>query len=482
MAQSRLTQHLACPWCYRPHGPDRDVGDVVKNSEIRVHHADDEHGAANALPRWSRREFLRTGSLALLISTLSGSAALAAAAQRVRAKISDVRTMTIQGPSRTYVYVRVLTDAGHSGIAEAYGTPGIGVAEQVMALKSWLVGRNPLEIDRIYTLLGEGSPRLRGSRTDGSAHMLIRAASAIEMALWDLAGKLLDTPASVLLGGQFRDRVRVYDHSIPRDLFDKSACREWAAKVKEDRYGFTAHKVNIPRTASIWAGGSPLEADNGRDQANRHLTVKELTRIATALENMREAIGWDHDLMVHCHWELDLSSSIQLAQAVASVKPLWLEDPLPVDYTDSWKRLVDQSPVPILTGENLVRREGFAPFVTNQACDIVNPDLRNSGGFLETKRIADFASLYGISMTTHNTGSQLHTYQVCQWAASVRDFLICETVTGRGGWMDEVLRLEEPYIEKGYVKVHYRPGTGVELNREVLERQLAPGQKWWGDV
>lgn len=426
---------------------------MVKHSEAR---------------HWSRREFLQSGSIALLISAWSGSSALAAAAQRVRAKITDLQTMTIAGDSRTYVYVRVRTDTGHSGIAEAYGTPGIGVAEQVQSLKPSLVGRNPLEIDRIYTLLGEDSPGLNGSRTDGSAHTLMRAASAIEMALWDLAGKLLDTPTSILLGGQFRDRVRVYDHVRLRDPLDKSAWRDWAAKAKEDRCGFTAHKMNIPRDAE-------------RDPASRHLTLKELTRIATAFSHMRETIGWDHDLMVHCHWELDLASSIQLAHAVAPVKPLWLEDPLPVDYTESWKRLVEQSPVPILTGENQARREGFLPFLSNQACDIVNPDLRNSGGFLETKRIADLASLYGISMTTHNTGSQLHTYQVCQWASSIRDFLICETVTGRGGWMDEVLRLDGPYIEKGYVKVHDRPGTGVELNRDVVQSRLAPGQKWWGD-
>jgi L-alanine-DL-glutamate epimerase-like enolase superfamily enzyme len=431
---------------------------------------------------FSRRDFLESSSLALLVTAFSGSPALAAAAQRARAKISDVQTMTVQGNSRTYVYVRVLTDDGHFGIAEAYGTPGIGVAEQIMSMKSWLVGKNPLEIDRLYTLLGEGGPGLSGSRTDGSAHMLIRAASAIEMALWDLAGKMLNTPTSVLLGGRFRDYVRVYDHARPRDMYDKASCREWAAKIKEDPRGFTAHKINLQRSTSIWESGGSGEPDNARDQGNRHLTVKELTRIASGFENMREAIGWDHDLMAHCHWEFDLASSLQLAHAIAPVKPLWLEDPLPVDYTDSWKRLVAQSPVPILMGENLVRREGFLPFVTNQACDMVNPDLRNSGGFLETKRIADLASLYGISMTTHNTASQLHTYQVCQWAASIRDFIMCETVTGRGGWMDEVLRLDGPYIEKGYVKVHDRPGTGVELDREVVQAHLATGQRWWGDV
>jgi L-alanine-DL-glutamate epimerase-like enolase superfamily enzyme len=436
--------------------------------------------------RWSRRNLLRAGPATLLTgaAALSGVGSLAIAAERVRARISDVQTMTVQGPGRTYVYVRILTSDGHSGVAEAYGTPGVGVAEQIMALKPALVGKDPLEIDRIYTFLGQGAPSLAGGRTDGSAHMLMRAASGVEMALWDLAGNLLDTPTAILLGGQFRDHVRVYDHSRPRDMFDKASCREWAAKVKAHPSGFTAHKIDFPRTDTIWEpdAARPQDADNGRDPANRQLTTKELIRIGQAFENMREAIGWDHDLMVHCHWEYDLRTSIQLAEAVAPARPLWLEDPLPVDYSDSWKRLVERSPVPILMGENLARREGFAPFLVNQACDIVNPDLRNSGGFLETKRIADLASLYGIPMTTHNTGSQLHTYQACQWAASVRDFLMCETITGEGGWMDQVLRLDGPYIEKGYVKTSDKPGTGVELNRDVVQAHLAPGQKWWGEA
>jgi len=173
----------------------------------------------------SRREFLAKGSATLLVAGLCRSNALAAALERVRAKISDVQTLTLQGESRSYVLVRVVTNDGHSGIAEAYGTPGVAVAEQIMALKPWLLGKNPLEIDRLYTLMGEGSPGLAGSRTDGSAHMLIRAASGVEMALWDLAGKLLDTPTSVLLGGQFRDHVRVYDHSRPQDMLDKGSCR-----------------------------------------------------------------------------------------------------------------------------------------------------------------------------------------------------------------------------------------------------------------
>ena len=140
------------------------------------------------------------------------------------------------------------------------------------------------------------------------------------------------------------------------------------------------------------------------------LTTRELINIQQGFENCREAIGWDHDIMVHCHWEYDLRTSIQIADAVESIRPVWLEDPLPVDYSDSWRRLCESTKVPICMGENLARREGFKDSSSTRDADILHPDLRNSGGFLETKRIADLAHIYGLPMATHNTGSQVNTY------------------------------------------------------------------------
>jgi L-alanine-DL-glutamate epimerase-like enolase superfamily enzyme len=394
-----------------------------------------------------------------------------AAAERKRYKIRDIQVMTLAGP-RTYTLVKIVSDDGAYGIAEAYGSPGVGVKEQILSLKRSLVGKDPLEIDVIYSTLGAGESSLSGNRTEGSAHSLMRAASGIEMALWDLAGRLLGQPVTTLLGGRFRERVRVYDHAAPRNMLDKASCRDWAAKVKAAPAGFTAHKFGGPRTN--------LANDKARDAGNRVLTTKELVQTAQAFENCREAIGWDHDIMVHCHWEFDLRTSIQIAEAIAPMKPLWLEDPLPVDYSDSWKRLCASSHVPICTGENLTRRQGFKDFIINQGADILHPDLRNSGGFLETKRIADLADIYGLPLATHNTGSQLHTWATCQWAGSIRDYMACETVTGLGDWMDKLLLLDGPYIQDGFIRVNDKPGLGIELNPDEVKAHLAPGESWWG--
>jgi L-alanine-DL-glutamate epimerase-like enolase superfamily enzyme len=426
---------------------------------------------------FSRRQFLWGLGAAPLVAAWPDPSFLSsfhtlAAAQRKRVKIRDVQVMMMQGPGRTYTLVKITSDAGPYGVAEAYGSPGIGVKEQILSLKPWLVGKDPLEIDKLYTQMGEGSASLSGTRTDGSAHNLIRAVSGIEMALWDLAGKVLEVPTSTLLGGKFRDKVRVYDHAAPRNMLEKASVADWAAKAKSHPSGFTCHKYGLQH--------SDPATDKARDASNRMLTTKELIGVQKGFENCREAIGWDHDLMVHCHWEYDLRTSIQIADAVESSKPVWLEDPLPVDYSDSWKRLCLVSKVPICMGENLARREGFKDFILNQGCDILHPDLRNSGGFLETKRIADLAHVFGLPMANHNTGSQVCTYASAQWAASIRDYMSLETITGEGGWMDHVLLLDGPYIKDGFIQVADKPGLGIELNPDVVRAHLATGETWWG--
>jgi len=416
----------------------------------------------------SRRRFLGAAATAPFLTDFHRLAA----AEKKQLKIRDLRTMTVQGPSRNYVLVKITADDGIYGLAEAYGTPGVGVKEQILSMKPGLVGKDPLEIDAIYTFLDEHVKDLSGTRTDGSAHNLMRAASGVEMALWDLAGKALGVPTSTLLGGRFRQKVRVYDHAAPRNMLDKASCREWAQKVKADPAGFTAHKFGFPHTKQ--------DSDLARDVSNRVLTTKELMQIRQSFENCREAIGWDHDIMVHCHWEYDLRTAIQIAEAVEPIKPLWFEDPLQVEYSDAWARLCQSVHVPVCTGENLARRQGFKDFIIQHGCDILHPDLRNSGGFLETKRIADMADVFGLPMANHNTGSQVHTYATCQWGASIRDYMTCETITGTGDWMDQLLLLDGPYIRDGFVRVTDKPGLGIELNPDTVKAHLASGDTWWG--
>ncbi|MCZ6671954.1 MAG: mandelate racemase/muconate lactonizing enzyme family protein [Verrucomicrobia bacterium] len=409
----------------------------------------------------SRRSFL-TSLAGISTATWFATYARLSAAESGKVKITDIKTMLLNGP-RTYTLVKVETDAGIFGIAEAYGSPGLGIVDAIHGVKELLIGKDPLQIDRLYT----------GYRyTDGSAHHQQRAMSGIEMALWDLAGKLLNVPTSTLLGGRFRDRVRLYDHAHPSDFLDKKACRDWADEVMENPNGINCHKFGPFRT-------SP-EEDFGKDPSNRLLSSKELRNLRKGFENAREALGWDHDIMIGCHWEFDLRSAIDLAELLADIKPLWLEDPLPVPYSESWKRLTESSPVPICTGENWMRRSEALPFVINSAIDILHPDLRNSGGFLESKRMADLADLYFLPMANHNTGSIVNGMASVQWASSIRDYLACETVFFNGGWMDDVIVHNEPLSKNGFVELTDKPGLGIELDPDVVKAHLVPGETWWG--
>jgi L-alanine-DL-glutamate epimerase-like enolase superfamily enzyme len=142
-------------------------------------------------------------------------------------------------------------------------------------------------------------------------------------------------------------------------------------------------------------------------------------------------------------------------------------------------RLAQASKVPIGTGENLARRQGFKDFILNQGCDVVQLDIRNAGGLLESKKISSLAELFGLPMAAHNTGSALNTMATVQWAASVRDFLAAETVAGRRNWMDDVMVHEGPLVAQGYIAVPRRPGLGVELNPDVVKGNLAEGEKYW---
>jgi len=396
-----------------------------------------------------------------MAACLTGFDALAAP-EKGRARIADIRAMVLSGP-RTYTLVKVISDAGVYGIGEGYGTPGVGIKAGVLELRPYFLGKDPLEIETLYNGLG--------NRINGSADMLPRSVGAIEIALWDLAGKLLGQPVATLLGGRYRERVRVFREEGPSNMLDRSNCNEWADKMKSDPAGWTAYKVPLPHPAA--------KLDNARDASNRVLTSREVREIRQAFEYCRDAVGWDCDLIVHCEGQYDLRTALQLVEVLEPVKPLWLEDPLPPDYSADWVRLAQASKVPILTGADLARRQGFKDFIVNRGCDVVAIDVRNAGGLLESKKIASLADLFGLPLAARNTGTALSAMAGVQWAAAVRDFLAAETVIGHRNWMDDVVLHDKPLVEQGYMAVPQTAGLGVDLNPDIVKANLAAGERYW---
>ena len=338
----------------------------------------------------------------------------------------------------------------------------------MLSLKPWLVGKDPLEIDKLYTQMGQGTSSLSGTRTDGSAHNLMRAVSGIEMALWDLAGKILEVPTSTLLGGRFRDKVRVYDHAAPRNMLDKASVRRMGGEGEGAPQRLHLSQVRIP------------EQRSGHRQSTRPVQSRaDDERAHRRPEGIRELPG-SHRLGSRSDGALSLGvrpahghSDCRRRRVGRSRCGSRIRCRLTIQIRGSG--LCAASKVPICMGENLARREGFKDFILNQGCDILHPDLRNSGGFLETKRIADMAHVFGLPMANHNTGSQVNTYASAQWASSIRDYISLETITGEGGWMDQVLLLDGPYIKDGFIQVTDKPGLGIELNPG--RRPRAPGYR-----
>jgi L-alanine-DL-glutamate epimerase-like enolase superfamily enzyme len=417
----------------------------------------------------NRRTFLQTA-----LGVTAGACALplhaAARAVRGKVKITDVKCMIVRG-TWDWNLIKIETDAGVHGIGEAYW--GWGVKDLVLnKLRPIVIGEDPLNVDKLYTKM-----LMESAGAGAIAGVTVTAASGIEIALWDLAGRLLDTPSCNLLGGRFRDRVRFYRTMPAVDKpEDPQAWREQVRQAKAEKFGWTAFKFQgdgIPPKAD------PDYKEPGHDRYTRGLTLKDLRRIGKAMEIVREELGPDVDFGIEAHWKYDVRDAIEMAKVIAPVKPMWLEDPVPPGNPEVMARVTQAVDVPICTGENLYTRDGFRRLIEIQGCDIVHLDIPKSGGLLESKRIHDLADNYYIATAAHNPASPVGTIASCHAAASMRDFRVHELARYIDWWQDLVIR-DGPMFENGYLTIQDKPGYGIEINPDVAKAHLAPGETWWG--
>jgi len=402
---------------------------------------------------------------------LSGYRAIAAPLLK-KVKITDVKALFVRANTDTN-YVRIETDSGITGIGEAYW--GHGVKDVILGyLRNLVVGEDPLDIEPLCTKM------IRNTGGAGAqAGVTVTAISGVEIALWDLAGKILGLPVCKLLGGQYRDGVRAYWTTGPMNMLDPASCREFAAALKANRFGITAIKSDADSFPKKY---DPLNREPGHDPVTGHLTPKDISRLGKGFGQLREAVGADIDIAVHCHWEFDWNDALELARAVAPIRPMWLEDPMPPFYSQSWSKLTEESPVPILTGENLYLRRGFMPFILNQGCHLVQIDIPKAGGLLESKKIADLAELFEIPVCAHIASSPLGALASAHCAAAIRDFRAQEFAPGRltpEEWEKFVI-YDGPIIKDGKYRISSKSGLGVELNEDFVRQHLMPGETWWG--
>ena len=407
---------------------------------------------------WTRRDLIRLAVGLPAGAWLARYHALAAPHQG-KVKITAVKAMALRNIAGNCL-VRVDTDAGITGYGEA-GSTGPMARARIETMKQLLLGKDPLAIEvhfhNMTTLMHTYM-----------AH--IPTISGIDMALWDLAGKILGQPVCVLLGGPFREAIPMYSHGIGVDMLDKGSCREWAARIKAAPEGFTAFKNNIDPVIGVPSARYAFTLDSA-----------QVRKVARAFANAREAVGEEIDVACHCHNELDTPSAIAVAKALEPMNPLFLEDALPPAFSEGWAALKRSTRVPILTGEKLEMVRGFKPFLDTQTADIIHPDLAFAGGITGTKRIAEYAQITRTPMALHNVGSLVLCYANAHFGSAVHNFYRSESALGRANrYVESMAASNPPEVKNSQLKVPLAPGLGVDLNPDVLRQNLAPGEEWWG--
>jgi len=382
-----------------------------------------------------------------------------------RVCITDIKAMQIQGAGQTLV--KVETDSGLYGIGEA-GASGPVVRANIQVLKPLLIGADPLAIDRLFNTMISQMHTYR-------AH--IPTVSGIDIALWDLAGKILNRPVCELLTGKYRDRIAIYYTGGPQNPFDRTSCHEWAQKMKEHPEGYKVFKCGGIDPAWIY----PRFELNKAPMSNT-LSPAQLRIVRKANENIREALGFDFDIIVSGHGEWDLPTAIGFSHAVEAIEPIWIEDMLPTWYIDSWKQYKQASRVPLITGEKMELVREFRPFIVSGALDAIHPDLCFSGGITGCRQIAQLAELYYLPVALHNVGSIVQNLANAHFGASVRNFTMSETrMYTYAASLPQLKEMneEELRVVDGQLRVPTKPGLGLTLNAQALRRCLVDGEPYW---
>ncbi|WP_114577076.1 mandelate racemase/muconate lactonizing enzyme family protein [Saliphagus sp. LR7] len=378
-------------------------------------------------------------------------------------EITDVRTTRVESEF-FWTYVRIYTDEGVTGTGEAVLGPKAD--EYVDFVRELLVGKNPLDIDARCTELFD-----RLSYLGGMSGIGVTAISAIDIALHDLAGKLLDVPAYQLLGGKHREDVRVYcdchagEHLHAgggEDAYRPEAYADAAEGVLDD--GFDAIKFDLDGLGR-----------GDEDRRTKRLSARAVDYRREIVEAVTDRVGARADVAFDCHWSWNRDTVRRLASALEPYPVWWLEDTVPPENHDVQMEVTRASETTIAAGENVYRVEGARRLIENQGLDVLHPDVPKTGGMLETKKMADMAKAYYIPVALHNVASPLGTMASAHVGAATSNFMAVEYHARDLPWWDDVIK-GGSIIEDGRIAVPDEPGLGVELDEDAVADRLAPGE------
>ncbi|ODR80386.1 gluconate dehydratase [Haladaptatus sp. W1] len=384
-------------------------------------------------------------------------------------QITDITTAVVEG-NFEWNLIKIETDAGVTGIGESYR--GGGIPELVEYTKRFLIGENPLDVERLVRYIFQEM-----SGHGGTTGKVVTAASGIEVALWDVAGKLLDLPVYQLLGSKYRDKVRIYCDCHAGEAY---AVEDGAtAYAKADAYSPEAYANEARRVVDM--GFSALKfdldlpEDNDPDPYNGRLTNAAIREKREIVEAVREEIGYDIDLAFDCHWDYSVESAKRLAYELEEYDLMWLEDLVPPENMDAQIEVTRATRTPVATGENRFRVFELTDLIYEHGVDVVTPDPTTVGGLAETMRVADRAEENYIPMSPHNVCSPVGTMACVHLGAAVPNFDVLEYHALEVKWWDDLLVRDEPLIQDGYIEVPEAPGLGIELDENVVEDHLLDG-------
>jgi L-alanine-DL-glutamate epimerase-like enolase superfamily enzyme len=401
-------------------------------------------------------------------------------------KITDMRYCVTTVLGRTAI-IRIDTNQGIYGLGEVRD----GADERyALFLKSRILGENPCNVEMIFKKIRQfgGQARQAGG------------VCAVEMALWDIVGKAYNVPAWQLLGGRYRDKIRMYADT-PEAGSPEEQKKLINYRLNDQGYTWLKMDVSIGELKGIpgalvndkfWQNAQGNLAQWG-DQSNMmsygntlhpftqiQITDKGLAELEKIVDHVRGMVGYEVPLSTDHYGHFDVNNGIRLGRALEKYRLAWLEDVISWEYTDQWKKLSDALETPCLTGEDIYLLKHFKPLIDGRAVDIVHPDLASSGGLLETKRIGDYAEENGIAMAMHQAGTPVSFMANVHCAAATQNFLALEHHSVDLPWWENLVKTTDgrKLITKGFANLPLSaPGLGIELNDEVVKQHLHASDK-----
>ncbi len=398
-------------------------------------------------------------------------------------KITDVRyaLTTVLGGT---AILRIDTNQGIYGLGEVRDGAD---ARYALMLKSRILGMNPCNVEMIFKTIRQfGGP----SRQAGGV-------CGVEMALWDLCGKAYNVPAWQLLGGRYRDKVRLYADT-PESQSPEEQLKLIKYRTEEQGYTWLKMDLSIGELKDIpgtlvnqkfwedngtlrqWQGDYMSYANAEHPFTQIQITDKGLDELAKLVDHVRGMVGYDIPLSSDHYGHFDLNNGIRLGKALEKYRLAWLEDIVSWELTDQWKTMSDALETPLLTGEDIYLLKNFKPLIDIHAVDIIHPDLATSGGLLETKRIGDYAEEHGVAMAMHQAGTPVSFMAGVHCAAATQNFLAMEHHSIDLPWWEGLVKTTDgrQLITKGFANLPLSaPGLGIELNEEEVKKHLSPKDK-----